>query len=69
MSVILKFCLLLYVSSAFAAKANLCKGMKYLLKDQYIIQNYPNVTGFSIFETLCLGIEKYAVCLKKILQK
>ena len=32
--------------------------MKYLLKVPFIIQNYANLVGFLIFETLCLGSSK-----------
>ena len=51
--VISEFCIT--VCSASTAYTRLCRGLKYLLKVPYIITNYPNVVGFLIFETLCLG--------------
>ena len=53
--VILEFCLLSVVCNASAAYISLCKDIKYLLKIPYIIQNSPNMAGFFIFSTLCLG--------------
>ena len=48
----------LSVCRASTAYNSLCRGLKYLLKVSYIILNYPNVTRFLIFETLCLGRAK-----------
>ena len=45
-----EFCLLLsVVSSASATNTSLCRDLQYLLKVQYIIQDYPNRAGFLFF--------------------
>ena len=41
LSLILDFCLLSVVFSASTAYTNLCRRLKYLLKEPYIIQDYP----------------------------
>ena len=46
-------CLFCVVCSASAAYISLCKGLKYLLKVSYIIQDYPNVAGFLKFCVQC----------------
>ena len=43
------------------------RGLKYLLKILYFIQNYSNVAGFLIFKTICLGRSK--TLSEKITQK
>ena len=46
------------VCSAPIALTSLGRGLKYLLKVPYIILDYPNVSEFLIFQTLCLGSSK-----------
>ena len=53
-----EFCLLSVDCSPTAAYTSLCRDQKYLLKLRYIILVYLNVTGFLIFETICLGRSK-----------
>ena len=47
----------------------LCRGLKYLLKVPYIIQDYLNVVEFLISETLCLGRSKTLACVWKNITK
>ena len=47
----------------------LCRSLKYLLKVPYIIQDYPDLPGFLIFETLCLGRSITLSYVWKISQK
>ena len=59
-----------FVICSASTAYNSFRGLKYLLEIPYIIQNYPNVTEFKIFETLCLGSSKnYPMSEKKISQK
>ena len=46
---------ILFICSESVSYTSLCRGLKYLPKRSYIVLDYPNVVGFSIFETLCLG--------------
>ena len=40
------------------AYSSLRTDLKYLLEIPYFVHNYPNVTRFLIFDTLCLGWTK-----------
>ena len=49
---------LLSAYSLSTASTSLYRGLKYSLKIPYFIQDYSNVSGFLILETLCLGRSK-----------
>ena len=53
-----KWLSVIVVCSASTANIILCSRLKYLLKIQYFIQNFPNLTKFFILMTLCLGSSK-----------
>ena len=57
------------VCSASIAYNSLCRGLEYLLKIPYFIQNCPNVVWFLIFKTLCLGRSKLSPYVWKIYHK
>ena len=57
------------ISSVSTAYICLCRGLKYLLKVPYIILNYPKITEFLIFKTLCLGTLKTLPYVWKIYHK
>ena len=46
------------VCNASTAYNSLYRGLKHLLKIPYFIKYYPNVAGFLIFKTFCLGRSK-----------
>ena len=46
------------ICSASTSYTSLCRGLKNLLKIPYFSQDYSNVVGFLIIETLCLGRSK-----------
>ena len=53
-----KRCLSVVVCNASTTYTSSFRSLKYLLKIPYFIQDYPNVAGFLIFVTLCLGRAK-----------
>ena len=64
-----RFLSVVVVCSASTAYISLCRGMKYLLKIHYFIQNYANM-NFFLFPTLFFvpGL-KYCRMSEKISQK
>ena len=48
---------------------SLCRGLKFLLKVPYIVQDYFKVDKFLFFESLCLGRKYCLISEKKISQK
>ena len=66
LSVILEFYLLLSVCNASIVYTSLCRGLKYLLKVQYIILVYPNLANYLITNTvLCCRMETLPYVWKK----
>ena len=45
-------------SGSIAYTCLFIRGLKFLIKIPYFIQNYPKVVGFLIFESLCLDRSK-----------
>ena len=57
------------VSVLAPAYKSLCRGLKFLLKERYIILVVPNVTRFLISRPFFEQIGHTALCLKKMSQK
>ena len=69
-SVISEFCQSSFVFSASTAYTSLCRGLKYILKISYFIQNHSNKGRiFDFLDSLFGQDENIALCLKKKSQK